>query len=186
MMMRALIATGFLMVAGGPGAFASTCSSLNGPLLSPSSPAGNIFETLGPTGLLDGFGADYPTCTTGGANFIPFYEAQATVVDLAIGGASSLNSSFTFTIASVAAGGPASTTGKTDGSGDLTLTGIAVPAGLDTLAITDSALIGTGNADDFGVSIQFNNFIPEPASLGLLGFGATCLIGLVRRRRQSA
>ena len=111
------------------------------------------------------------------------------MVDLAIAGASSLNSPFTFTIASVAAGGPASTTGNTDGSGDLTLTDVAVPAGLDTLAITDSALIDTANVDDFGVSIQFQNFIseiPEPASLSLLGFGATCLIGLVRRRRQSA
>jgi hypothetical protein len=186
MMVRALIAVGVLVVVGGSGAFADTCSSLNGPTLSPSSPAGDVFETSGPTGLLDGFGITYPTCSTGTAFFIPFYEAHAATVDLAIAGASSLSSPFTFTIASVAAGGPASTTANTDGSGDLTLTDVAVPAGLDTLAITDSALIGTGAVDDFGVSIQFQNFIPEPASLSLLGFGATCLIGLVRRRRQSA
>ncbi len=186
MMMRALTAAGFLVLVGGSGAFAATCSSLSGPSLSPSSPSGDFFETLGPTGLLDNFVSTYPTCTTGGAFFIPFFEPHAAVVDLAIGRALSLNSPFTFTIASVAGGGPVSTTGNTDGSGDLTLTDVDVPAGLDTLAIIDSALIGTTSADDFGVSIQFQNFIPEPASLSLLGFGATCLIGLVRRRRQSA
>ena len=64
---------------------------------------------------------------------------------------------------------------------------VAIPAGVSTLSIlenTSAASFGTdGTFDTLAIGIQFQNSIPEPATLSLLGFGAACLMAARRRQR---
>jgi hypothetical protein len=192
-MVRALIVAGMLVL-GGANAFAvPTCASLtptdvqalpNGGL-----PSGDTFETSStsfPAGSLTNFVdvSGYNVCSSGSTTtyFIPFYVANPAQV--LIGISEIRNVSGTFFGVSI------------DGSSVLQQGTALVPphvslltdvaGGIGLLGITENYGTSGLNADALSVGITFESFlpqIPEPATMGLLGFGAACLIGLRRRKR---
>ncbi len=186
-----LVAVGCLAV-GGTSAFAASCSSLSGPPGFPSSvPIGDFFETSGTKGLLDGFPVgSYPQCTVGSTTyFIPFYETATAKVEVVVAdlnyAPSVTTQGFDIDVGSVGGALTPYSLGANGAGTEFSVT-LAAPGGVDLLGITDIALNGaSANATDvFEVSIQFENYIPEPATLGLLGFAAACLAGLHHRRRR--
>jgi hypothetical protein len=179
-MIRALIAAG-LLVLGSASAFAGTCSQSSATGLPPDF---GYFLTTSPSGELSGATDppnSYTECTIGGTNYIPFYLPNSALVSIEVSDLFSLD--FDLIV-----NGGGNILPSTPGSNDVD---IDVPGGVSTLGILvpsqDAALCEctpTVPTDYMGVSISLINYIPEPATLGLLGFGAACLI-IVRRRRQS-
>jgi hypothetical protein len=190
-----LVAVGCLGL-GVPRAFAGTCSSFtqselpNGGLPAPGGglPSGDTFLTAAtgvtPLGSLNGTsGTGYPTCTSGGTNFIPFFLAGAASVSITVveddPSHSPTDTYFELTVNGV------SYTQSPPGTGGDTLLDLGLSGGIGTLGITDllQQANGTPATDQISVSMQFNNYIPEPTTLALLGFGAVGVIGLRRRSR---
>jgi hypothetical protein len=184
MMMRALIAAG-LFVLGSASAFAGTCDQSSATGLPPDF---GFFLTTSPSGELSGATDppnSYTECTIGGTNYIPFYLPNAALVSIEVADLFSLD--FDLIV-----NGGSNILPTTPGSNDVD---IDVPAGVSTLGIfvpsQDAALCNctpTVPTDFMGVSISLINdiTIPEPATLGLLGFGAACVVAVRRRRQRQA
>lgn len=202
----ALIAVSYLAL-GSAGAFAIAaplaCIESN---LTSGSPSGT-FETAGPgsTGTLDGFfTGTYHECTAPGGTLIavsssivftnaviPFFETRSEAANVAISVAETEQPGATFDLFLDGSATPFATDVLSGAD-----TEVEVPAGLNVLAITENYPVSTASAlladpiDQLSVGVSLVNFItpstvPEPATLGLLGFGAACLAGLRRRRRRA-
>jgi hypothetical protein len=186
----ALLAAAFLVL-GSASAFAAACSATG-------LPNGAEFETSAPTGTLDG-PIIYPECDSTGSVFvafpttdatIPFFLPTATQVLISISEAFPPVLGAYFDLLVNGASFAQSPIPPTQQGSDSLI--VDVPAGLSLLGITDLQQAGQGaNAtyplNELSVAIQTDfALIPEPATLGLLGLGAACIIGLRRRRQRPA
>jgi hypothetical protein len=191
-MLRGLFAAAFVVV-GSAGAHAAACTAS-------SLPSGDTLQTVktssGPpiTGGLNN--TSLPAgleCEPDSTWLIPFSVASAGDVLISI---SEANSSVTGTYFGVLVG-DASGNNTTSydqtailstvlGSFDET---VPVSAGVGTVSIvemTSASSFGiNGTNDTLSFSMAFQNFIPEPATLSLLGFGVACLVAARRRRRPA-
>jgi hypothetical protein len=194
-MFRTLIVAGMFVLCGANAFAVPTCASLtptevqalpNGGL-----PSGDTFETSSssfPAGSLTNF-VDlngYSVCSSGSTTtyFVPFYVANPAQV---LVGISEINNvSGTFFGVSI------------DGTSVLQQGSALVPpnvslltnvaGGIGLLGITENYGTSGLTQDALAVGVTFEKFlpvIPEPATMGLLGFGAACLIGLRRRQRRA-
>lgn len=191
MMIRALIAAGLLLIGGG-NAFAGTCSSVTGSTPGVGLPSGDTFITAAtgvtPDGSLNGSsGTGYPLCTSGSTFLIPFYLSAPSEISINVAEADIINPDGTYFDLTVNGVDYVQSPIPTTQLGSDFLE-VGVPGGVSTLGITDlyQQLNGMPATDTLSVSIQFNNFIPEPATMSLLGFGAICLGALRRRRHRPA
>ncbi len=189
LMRGALLAAAYL-VFGSASTYAAPCTATG-------LPNGVEVETAAPTGTLDG-PIIYPQCDSTGTVLVSFPTTNATVpfflpspaqvlISLSEVFPPALGAYFDLLVNGVSfAQSPIPPTQQ--GSASLT---VDVPAGLSLLGITDLEQAAQGaNAvnplNELSLAIQTDFFIPEPATLGLLGFGAACLIGLRRRQRRLA
>jgi hypothetical protein len=191
------------LVLGIPSALATTTCGLftqselpNGGLPAPGGglPSGDTFVTAAtgvtPLGSLNGNSGGYPLCTTGSTYFIPFYLAAPANVSITIAEDDPhLNPDNTYF--DLIVNGTSYPQGAVPDGGD-SLELDVLQGGISTLGITDvyQQVNGSPATDQIAVSIQFNSYVaaavPEPATLGLLGFGAACIVGLLRRRQHPA
>lgn len=187
-MIRTLVVAGMLLL-GGTNAFALpvTCSSLTPSTVqgfpNDGLPSGAVFKTDAtstPAGSLTSFDGDpYPVCSSGSSYYIPFYVSALAQVLIGISEVNSVSGTYfgvsvngTSVVQQSSASVPPGVSLLTD-----------VPAGIDLLGITENYGTSGLTGDSLSVSVAFQSFIPEPATLSLLGFGAACLIGLRRRQR---
>jgi PEP-CTERM motif len=172
------------LVLGAPSAFA-TCSAAG-------LPSGQDFE-IGSNGLLDGniiTGSAYPECEVATSHYvIPFFVPTAEEVEISLTEDGYTGAFYDLTVdpgtANVLTNNQAGISSTATLGSDL-WKGVAVPAGVNTLDIfenNDSSAFEAAPGDGVEVAMQFYSFIPEPATLGLLGFGAACLVALRRRQR---
>jgi len=198
-----VIAAGFLAL-WSANAFALPCAASGLPsaifqtqAASPSSLSGALNgNAFGSWPMCNSAGTGLITYPPGAAgSLIPFEVTTATTVqiDVAENDVSVLGTFFDLTVAT---GNPlsvvASLTQPTIPSDQLGSAGLTLNLAADvlyTLAITEntsaSSFGSRGGKDSLDVTIAPVGSIstPEPATLGLLGFGVTCLVGLRRRRR---
>ena len=180
-MKKLALASVSFLVLGSAGAFAAPCSSSFSGGFPPSA---SFFQAEGTGGALNGTvtGLSWPECTMGGVEYIPF---SATGGHLVLGTISdSIGLPFSVTIKSpTAAFAPMSY----NGTMSVSFPGFDVLGGVGLIAVTVSGLT-LHQLDDMTVALEYGAAItpmPEPATLGLLGFGAACL-GALRRRRSPA
>lgn len=193
MLRRVLIAMGFLVL-GSASAFAAVCTVPTAGL-----PTGQTFATTNTSGgtlngyanpLYPGNSAGWETCTASGASYvaynsdhntvftsnayIPFAPSVAEWVTISVSELTETGNTFTLYVDNNYVSG---TTG-TSLVVDITNTT------LNVLGIAET--YGGGHTyDDFSVSITKYNYIPEPATITLLGFGVACLITMRRRQNRS-
>jgi hypothetical protein len=190
-LVRAALLTAAYLLLGGASAFAAACSATG-------LPSGNEFETSAPTGTLDG-PIIYPECDSTGSVFVAFPTTDATIpfflptpeqvlISVSEVFPPVLGAYFDLLVNGVSfAQSPIPPTQQ--GSDSLI---VDVPAGLSLLGITDlqqasEGINATYSFNDLSVAIQTDfSLIPEPATLGLLGFSAACLAALRRRRLSPA
>jgi len=184
----ALLAAAFVAF-GGASAFAAACTATG-------LPSGVEVETAAPSGTLDG-PIIYPQCDSTGSVFVSFPTTNATVpfflpsaaqvlISLSELFPPQLGAYFDLIVNGVSfSQSPIPPTQQ--GSASLV---VDVPAGLSILGITDLAQVGQSSTgplafNELSLSIQTDFLIPEPATLTLLGFGATCVVAFRRRQRPA-
>ena len=194
MMIRALIVAGMSALCSANAFAVPTCASLtptevqalpNGGL--PSADTFKTSSTSVPAGSLTNF-VDlngYSVCSSGSPAtlFIPFYVTNPAQVLVGISEINNVAGTFfgvsidgTTVLQQASALVPPGVSLLTD-----------VSAGIGLLGITENYGTSGLTQDALAVGVTFEKFlpvIPEPATMGLLGFSATCLIGLRRRQRR--
>jgi hypothetical protein len=179
MMVRALIAAGFLALWSGS-AFAA-CSATG-------FPTGQDFE-IGANGLLDGTvdSGTYPECLVSSTFLIPFFVPTAQNVEISLSEVPGITGAFyDLTL------DPGTADVQTNDQAAIPTTQqgldtwvVAVPTGLNTLDILENNNSGGFVGDSVSVAMQTFSSIPEPATVGLLGFGAVWLFGFRHRQRMA-
>jgi PEP-CTERM motif len=205
-MMRALLfgtvslVTVDLLVLGTPSADAATCAA--SALTTAHLPTGT-FETYAypngtsATGTLDGNFSAYYECTAGGT----LISSSSGLSPPAAGNQNAVIPFYgSLTAAGSATISVATTLVETGDTFDIILNGASVDssladgghiqvnllAGLNKLGIVETYGTPYFGGDLLTVSVTNFNYIPEPATLALLGFGAACLVELRRRKPRYA
>ena len=190
-----LVAVECFSMVDAPNAYANpapACTSV-GTLPNGGVPIGDFFiaqNGSAQSGTLDGSLStlDYPQCSTDSLNTIPFDAAAAGKQKITVVAADDITGGYFDLIIDPGTGNSQTFSQTPSTASQVIAFGVTaiLTAGLNTLAITEfnknSSFAGP-TADRVSVTITNTNFIPEPATLSLLGFGAICSAGLRRRRR---
>jgi len=165
----------------------TTCSV---PAINGGIPVGNFLvlqNTTSHTGTLANSSSSvesYPVCQIGSVNVIPFGESKAVTKAITIAEEFLTGGYFQLIVDLGTAN--AQTFSRLSGTaGFLVASSVHLLSGLNTLDVTEfnsSFPSAGGGSDAISATITNFNFIPEPATLGLLGFAAASLISLRRKR----